>query len=234
MIKTLGEAAFSLALAASGLSPFYIGGWPEAPESAGDSSYEAQVIPAPDAAPLAAKPDSSEIPDLYSEISEQRIAEQKIKADIDKLAANIRSAFGINPTRAKNFSEWIIDAVESTSIPKEVMTALVVSESSFQYKLRSSVGAVGPAQVRPVFWAEKCGSGDLENDPKFNIQCGVTALSEYLEKECDGDMTCALQTYNVGPSNMDLPEYEGAKQRYISKINRNMAKLTGRTVLARN
>lgn len=234
MIKALGEAAFSFALATSGLSPFLIGEWPEPSEAPVATVSEVRVVPVPDLNPVAPEPVDDGIPDLYEELSEERIAQQQREAEIDELASNIRNAFGINPTRSRNFSEWIVEAVESTAIDKEVFAALVVSESSFQYKLTSSVGAVGPAQVREEFWGEKCGSGDLENDPKFNIQCGVVALSEYLEDYCDGDMTCALQMYNVGPTNMKLPEYDGAKQRYISKINRNMAKLTGRTILASN
>lgn len=227
MIKTFGEAAFSLALATSGLSPFFIGEWPEAPEPSSNAVVEVREVPVPDMNPVAPESKSEPIPDLYAEVSAERAAQEAFEAEIDKLAADIRSAFRINPTRARNFSQWIVEAVDSTSIPKEIMTALVVSESSFQYELTSAVGAVGPAQVRPVFWAEKCGSGDLEKDPKFNIKCGVRALSEYLETRCDGDMTCALQTYNVGPTNYHNPEYEGAKRRYISKVKKNMSRLTG-------
>lgn len=229
MIKTLGEAAFSVALATSGLSPFFIGDWPEPVDQ---PVAEVREVPVPDANPVRVVAESAGIPNMYAAASEERMAQLALEAEIEGLASNIEKAFRINPVRARNFSEWIVEAVESTSIPKEVMTALVVSESSFQYKLTSAVGAVGPAQVREVFWGEKCGSGDLENDPKFNIQCGVTALNEYLERRCDGDMTCALQTYNVGPDNMKLEKYDGAKQRYITKINRNLSKLTGNTVLA--
>lgn len=263
MIKTFGEAAFSMALATAGLTPFWVGEWPEPkPDAQNSSEVQSQINsheaggfsgvilrdPAPyqpekadvarpskpvaDANPVRPEPDSSDIPDLYAEMSREQAEREAFEAKVRSFAYQLRSTFGINPTRALNFSEWILVAVESTSIPKEIMAALVVSESSFRYKLRSAVGAVGPAQVRPVFWEEKCGSGDLENDPELNIRCGVTVLSEYLEKNCDGDMVCALQTYNVGPTNYHDPKFEGAKQRYISKIKRNMSKLTGYTVLA--
>lgn len=232
MIKTFGEAAFSIILATSGLSPFLLGDWPVAPSSHESTAVEAKDVPVADPDAVAPVSASAGIPDLYREVSKERIAQEMFNEKVQEFATDLRGAFNINPTRAKNFSEWILVAVESTSIPKEVMAVLVVSESSFQYKLTSPVGAVGPAQVRPEFWSEKCGSGDLEHDPKFNIQCGSIALSEYLQDYCDGDMTCALQTYNVGPGNMKLKKYEGAKQRYISKINRNMARLTNRTMLA--
>ena len=230
MIKTLGEAAFSLAIAAIGLGPFLVGEWPETPETSEVSVVRA--LPVPDLDAVAPEPVSANIPNIYEEASQEIMALQEYETGIQEFANDIRDAFGINPTRARNFSEWITLAVESTTIPKEVMASLVVSESSFQYKLKSSVGAVGPAQVRPIFWAEKCGSGDLEHDPEFNIRCGVTVLSEYLVDICKGNMTCALQTYNVGPGNMKLSKYDGAKKRYIAKITRNMSKLTGTTMLA--
>lgn len=258
MIKTFGEAAFSIALATGGVSPILLSdvfepqdvtpvaevqsvsnqsaSTPVSQDVSTSTSvvninekiaYNTPVSIEQDDIAMIPPKESGQIPDLYAEKQEKKEQENKFERKVQSFAADLQNAYYINPTRAENFSRWILLAVESTSIPKEIMASLVVSESSFQYKLKSSVGAVGPAQVRPEFWEDACGSGDFENDPEFNIRCGSIALSEYLEDHCDGDMTCALQKYNVGPTNYYDPKYEDAKRRYISKIKRNMAKLTG-------
>ena len=227
MVNLAGNAAFSVVLAAAGLSPFY-GDWPE--PSAPDASFEQAVaMPAPVVAPVA-EPElpSADVPNLYEEIGGNHAVTHEDM--VHGFGRQLEMAFGINSVRANNFSDWILTAVESTSIPKEILAAVVDAESDFRYKVRSHAGAVGPAQVIPHFWQDAC-VGDIENDPKTNIQCGVVVLSDYLEG-CGGDMVCALQTYNVGPTNMRNPKYAGAKQRYINKIRARLARLNGVTLLA--
>ena len=128
--------------------------------------------------------------------------------------------YSLNEKRSENFSYWIVEASFDNHVPTEILTALVATESSFRYELTSSVGAIGPAQVRPVFWKDYCGV-DLTN-PSENIYCGARVLAKYRNENCDGDWNCALKMYNVGPSNYYSGNYEGAKKRYISKIENHL------------
>lgn len=216
MIKHLGEAAVSVMLASAGFIPF-MGEWPEpVPSSAVSDVPVFEITAAP--APQYYVTDGPFYP------VQRNAGPESAREDVvHQFGRQLEAAYGINPTRAKNFSGWIVAAVESSSIPKEVMASLIMSESSFRYKVTSSVGAVGPAQVRPNFWGHVC-DGDLENDPRANIQCSRVVLETYLER-CRGDMVCTLQTYNIGPDNMKKKEFEPAKRRYIAKINKNKAKL---------
>ena len=85
------------------------------------------------------------------------------------------------------------------------------TESSFRKNVTSPVGAIGPAQVRPDYWSQFCGTADLR-DPEENIYCGAQILAHYVER-C-GDEACALSAYNIGPYGAK----QQAAQRYVAKV----------------
>jgi len=125
----------------------------------------------------------------------------------ESLALRLTAAFGLNETRAKNFATWIIEVRDRHGIPPVILSAIISAESSFRYKAVSSYGAVGPTQVVPRFWASQC-EGDITNDPRANVLCAGKVLTRYFER-CEGDVSCALAAYNVGP-------------RYIKEASRAM------------
>lgn len=125
-------------------------------------------------------------------------------------------SYGLTEKKAENFADWILISTSKSSITPETMAALIMTESSFRYKVKSYAGAVGPAQVTPLFWNDSC-HGDLENDPQMNVRCGVYVLEHY-KKRCDNNLQCAFEMYNVGPTNFHKKEYTGAKERYFTKI----------------
>ncbi|MEM7099467.1 MAG: lytic transglycosylase domain-containing protein [Pseudomonadota bacterium] len=131
----------------------------------------------------------------------------------------VSSAFGVRNEVAYEFADWILEASERQDIAPELLASLVVTESSFRKSARSSVGAVGPAQVRPEFWGKFCGAADL-TDPEQNIYCGAQVLSHLLER-CEGDQVCALAAYNVGP----YANRQAAAQRYVNKIDHYLSTL---------
>ena len=139
-----------------------------------------------------------------------------------KLSAALTSAYGVAEASATEFAGWIDASAEYHSISAELLSALVMTESSFRRSARSSVGAIGPAQVRPVFWKDVC-LVDLRN-PADNIWCAGKILSEY-RASCAGNMRCATQAYNVGPSTLSRQEFRGARRRYQAKIDRYRAQL---------
>ena len=139
--------------------------------------------------------------------------------EVANLGGRISSAFGIRQTVAEEFSYWLVEASERQGISPDVLASLVLTESSFRKNVRSAVGAVGPAQVRPDYWAAFCGQDHLD-DPEQNVYCGAQVLGHLLER-CTGDMICALGSYNVGPN----ATRGRAAARYVAKIDLHLERL---------
>ena len=148
-----------------------------------------------------------------------QLGQHAYNVEVAHLGARISSAFGIKPLRAEEFSHWLIEASERQRISVDVLASLVLTESSFRKNVRSRVGAVGPAQVRPDYWAAFCGQDHL-NDPEQNVYCGAQVLGHLLER-CDADLVCALGSYNVGPNARKGP----AAARYVAKIDLHLERL---------
>lgn len=135
--------------------------------------------------------------------------------EVNQFASKVTRAFGVRATTAHEFSGWILEASERHDFEPELIASLVLTESSFRKEVRSHVGALGPAQVRPEMWGSFCGASDL-SDPAENIYCGAQILA-HLRDIC-GDNTCALKAYNVGR----YSKHHEAANRYIAKIDKHL------------
>ena len=133
---------------------------------------------------------------------------------VNMFASRIEAGFGIHSTVALEFSPWILEASLRQDLAPELLAGLVLTESSFRKNVTSPVGAIGPAQVRPDFWSQYCGTADLA-DPAENIYCGAQVLAYYVER-C-GAEDCALSDYNIGPYNA---KRKAAGKRYVAKVAR--------------
>lgn len=138
--------------------------------------------------------------------------------EVDAFAAKVHQAFGVQESVADEFSGWILEASTRHGLAPELVASVIFTESSFRKHVKSHVGAMGPAQVRP-YWEGFCGS-DLD-DPEENIYCGAQILSHY--KAVCGDEQCALLAYNVG-INQDDEQMHLAGQRYVRKIDKHLAR----------
>ena len=132
-------------------------------------------------------------------------------AQVDAFAHRVAAGFGVRTEVAREFSPWILEASSRQRLAPELLAGLVLTESSFRKNVTSPVGAVGPAQIRPDFWAQFCGTANLL-DPEENIYCGAQILAHYMER-C-GAEDCALRAYNIGPYS---PKVQ-AGQRYVAKV----------------
>ncbi len=151
--------------------------------------------------------------------------ETKVPWDLEVAAfgSKVSQAFGVRRSTATEFAGWILEASERQNLEPELIASLVLTESSFRKTVRSNVGAVGPAQIRPDYWGGFCGSSDL-SDPAENIYCGAQVLS-HLQERC-GNVNCALQAYNVGiHSNRDK-----AARRYVAKVDHHRDQLRNLTL----
>ena len=129
----------------------------------------------------------------------------------------VHEAFGTPFNRAHEFAGWILEAADRQQLAPELIASLVFTESSFRKQARSPAGAIGPAQIKPRYWADFCGVRDLR-DPEQNIYCGAQVLA-HLEDRCGG-LACALASYNVGFSAWQRQ----AGLRYVSRIERHRSK----------
>ena len=127
--------------------------------------------------------------------------------------------FGLRPEVALEFSDWILEASARQEVRPELIASLVFAESSFRKTVQSHVGAIGPTQIRPLYWAEFCGHNDLY-DPEQNVYCGTQILGFLLER-CEGDQACALSAYNIGLNS----NRRAAGLRYVAKIDRHLEQL---------
>ncbi len=140
------------------------------------------------------------------------------RTEVDAFGHKVARAFGVPSSTAREFSGWILEASQRQQLEPELLASLVLTESSFRKHVRSHVGAVGPAQIRPEYWRGFCGTHDLR-DPAENIYCGAQVLS-HLADRCGGE-GCALGAYNIGFHS----EREQAARRYVSKVDRYRAQL---------
>ena len=152
-------------------------------------------------------------------------------------AERIHRAFGVSAPVALEFSGWILEASDRQDFPPELLASLVFAESTFRKAAQSSMGAIGPAQVRDRYWQSFCG-GNLR-DPEQNIYCGAQILSRFRDR-C-GDVSsvpgynhfsssvrehfCALKSYNLGPSRRGSALWRNAGMRYLDKIEGGMSQL---------
>jgi len=136
----------------------------------------------------------------------------------NQFAGKLHRSFGIRYETAVEFSGWILEAAKRQRLSSELVASLVLTESSFRKHVTSSVGAIGPAQIRMEFWQHFCGIVDL-SDPEENIYCGAQILAHY--QEVCGSESCALKSYNLGFRNRNRQDFARAGERYLHKIDRH-------------
>ena len=103
------------------------------------------------------------------------------------------------------YSEIVEQYSTEYSVPKELVYAVIKTESSFNSSAVSHKGAVGLMQIMPdtyVWLCEKLGEQKVDENylytPEINIKCGVYYL-DMLYSEF-GSWETALCAYNAGPS----------------------------------
>ena len=148
------------------------------------------------------------------------LSRQSFEQEVSPLANQISAAFGIDQEKAMEFGGWILEASDRQNLPTELLASLIFTESSFRKHVSSSVGAIGPAQVRPDLWSDFCGGADLY-DPEQNIYCGAQVLRHFYER-CEDNFDCALSAYNVGLNGTN----KFAANRYLRKVDLHIRQLT--------
>lgn len=114
------------------------------------------------------------------------------------------------------YSETVETCAKEYSVPKELVYAVIKTESNFKSDAVSNKNAIGLMQIQPDTYEWLCQkNSDTENDPNLlykpevNIKYGVYYL-DMLYSEF-GSWETALAAYNAGPANvrkwLENPEY---------------------------
>ena len=131
------------------------------------------------------------------------IEEQRVKSKIWKVISKHRT--GLEVKSLKQIPDWIYQESKKYGYDPLFLTALIVTESSFNNWAKSHKGALGLMQIKLAtgqamaseMGAAWAGQSTLF-DPATNIALGAFYLNKL--KQRFKDMKIALEAYNHGPS----------------------------------
>lgn len=131
------------------------------------------------------------------------IEEQRVKSKIWKVISNYQT--GLDMQSLKQIPKWIYQESKKYGYDPLLLTAMIVTESSFNNWAQSHKGALGLMQIKlrtghalaseiATAWAGK----PTLFDPASNIALGAFYLNKLVKRF--KDMNVALEAYNHGPS----------------------------------
>lgn len=138
----------------------------------------------------------------------------KLPAILDKQARKAEKKYRL-PLR-----EMIDTAARNQRVNAVLIHSMVKTESSYNPKARSHVGAMGLMQLMPATAREL---GVNPRDPEDNLKGGSTYIARQLKRPgIKGNVALALAAYNAGYGNVKkhgykVPPYKETRN-YVSKI----------------
>ncbi|HEX6323077.1 MAG TPA: lytic transglycosylase domain-containing protein [Vicinamibacterales bacterium] len=121
--------------------------------------------------------------------------------------------------RASEFDALIVKHAEANRLNPALVRAVIQTESAFNPRAVSHVGAMGLMQLMPAT-ARDLGVVD-PFDPDDNIRGGTRYLRSMLDR-FDGNVELALAAYNAGPGAVErfdgIPPYRETRN-YVAKLS---------------
>ncbi|MCH9646883.1 MAG: lytic transglycosylase domain-containing protein [Deltaproteobacteria bacterium] len=143
------------------------------------------------------------VPHIYNETSNQR---------------SIRLSTHLREVNSLELKRWIEDHAGRQGLDRRLVQAVIQVESGYNYKARSSKGAMGLMQLMPGT-ARDLGVQDAYN-PEANIGGGARYLRQMLDR-FSGNVQLALAAYNAGPEAVrrygGIPPYRET-QNYVRRV----------------
>ena len=137
---------------------------------------------------------------------------QRIKSKIFDVVSSYST--GLDGVSLNKIPQWIYEASQKYDYDPFLLTALIVTESSFNNWAKSHRGALGLMQIRPQTGHAMATEVNLPWDgkptlfsPESNIALGTYYLNK-LQNRFNNDVKLALEAYNHGPTKL---------QRYIQQ-----------------
>ena len=134
-------------------------------------------------------------------------------------------ATGLSPDEIRAVARAIEEHADRNSVDRELVMAVIHTESGFQNFARSRVGALGLMQIMPhtgEMLAQELGlpwkGPDMLFDPVVNVAMGTRYLAMLHTKYRSWDR--ALAAYNWGPARIDGRLRRGRQLpvRYVAKV----------------
>ena len=137
----------------------------------------------------------------------------------------LRYQTGLAPFELRRVAETIVAESERLGLERDLVLAVIHTESGFHAFARSPVGALGLMQIMPETGEMLARELDLEwqgpqtlFDPVINVRMGTHYLA-YLHGKYE-DWERALAAYNWGPSRIDRRLQAGYRLpgRYVAQV----------------
>jgi soluble lytic murein transglycosylase-like protein len=140
---------------------------------------------------------------LEDAVGQRWLAAQNEEAGTAAASDTVQQAvekYGIEESLASD----IVEAAQKNGIDPKMALGLVKTESTFNHRAVSHVGARGLTQVMPktARWLRPGTKADDLFDRKINLDLGFSYLRDLLDKY-DGNEQLALTAYNRGPGTVD-------------------------------
>ncbi|NIQ01323.1 MAG: transglycosylase SLT domain-containing protein [Nitrospinaceae bacterium] len=148
---------------------------------------------------------------------------------IQKILARYET--GLDKKYHRLIPEWIVLESSKYNYDPLFITAIIITESSFNNWAKSHRGALGLMQIRPrtghalAFETEREWKGEKSLfDPSINIALGIYYLDKLIKRFHSVEL--ALTAYNHGPSKLNRYLKRGYQpQRYYKKVMANYQRL---------
>ena len=164
---------------------------------------------------------------VFFKVAEKRhlnhwLHEQGVKERILKVAEGYKT--GLNSRDLGRVSEQILKQSRKYGYDPLFLTALIITESSFNNWARSRKGALGLMQIKPKTGFAIANETNLKwrgretlFDPNINIVLGVYYLDKLVKRF--GNLQLALEAYNHGPSQLSYFLRRGYRpKRYSGRV----------------
>jgi soluble lytic murein transglycosylase-like protein len=166
------------------------------------------------------------ISSLNKHIEEIKNTPNKVRNDIDENLPSFGRMLNEKKTEPDTDLGSTIDRVaREEGVDKNLVRAVIRTESDFDHEARSKKGAVGLMQLMPDTASEL---GVDPEDPRQNIKGGVQYLGKMMDRY--GNLEEALAAYNAGPAAVDehggVPPF-GETQDYVKKVLSTFRQLKG-------
>ena len=151
----------------------------------------------------------------YKEIHRALREKQRIKNQIFDVISIYST--GLDMDLLKQIPQWIFEESQKYDYDPLLLTALIVTESSFNNWAKSHRGALGLMQIRPRTGHAMATEVNLKWEgnptlfkPDSNIALGTYYLNK-LQNRFNNDVKLALEAYNHGPTRLQSYIQQGKR-----------------------